>query len=120
MAGIQLMDLTNNTFSRKKSIPSKLISFGFECHDAIYRYQTMLAESKFLLTVVIDQEGSISSELLDPSTNEPYTLHYTPFGKIFQGVNNENYVKSSVNIMDGLRQTNPEKMIKEVLLWQLY
>ena len=69
------MDLTNNTFSRKKSIPSKLISFGFECHDAIYRYQTMLAESKFLLTVVIDQEGSISSELLDPSTNEPYTLH---------------------------------------------
>ena len=46
--------------------------------------------------------------------------YYTPFGKIFQGVNNENYVKSSVNIMGSLRQTNPEKLIKEVLLWQLY
>lgn len=71
------MESIKAIFNRKKVQASKLVPFGFErCGDG-YKYETVLSESKFLLTVLIDKDGTVSSEVIDPSTHEPYTLHLT-------------------------------------------
>lgn len=85
------MDLINNIFNRKKMNTSKLVSYGFESNENVYKYKTVLNESKFILSIVIDKEGNVSSEVTDPSTDEPYTLHLSEgaVGSFVGGVRSE-------------------------------
>ncbi len=52
----------------------KLLSFGFEKSDSGYIYHTHLVEGQMTLTVVIDEEGTIYTHVVDGSGDE-YVLH---------------------------------------------
>lgn len=69
------MDIIHTVFKRKKINFSKLIPFGFIQDQNTYKYKKILSESEFVLTVKITEDGSISTELIDATVNEPYTLH---------------------------------------------
>ena len=69
------MDALNTVFRRKKVNLSKLADFGFVRKDGSYHYRKVLAESDFLLNVQITEEGNILTSIIDPYTDEPYTLH---------------------------------------------
>lgn len=85
------MNLINTIFNRKKMNTSKLVSYGFENDENVYKYKTILNESKFILAIAIDKEGNVSSEVTDPSTYEPYTLHLSEgaIGSFVGGVRSE-------------------------------
>ena len=63
-------------FKNRKVNVSKLVLFGFEQgNDDCYRYSKDLPTSGFRFTVCITPQGEISTEMMDPSFHEPYTLH---------------------------------------------
>ena len=53
----------------------KLLAFGFEIYGDAYTYTALLPESGFLMHVKISEQGEVFTEVLDPTTDEPYTLH---------------------------------------------
>lgn len=53
----------------------KLLAFGFEIYRDAYTYTALLPESGFLMNVKISEQGEVFTEVLDPTTDEPYTLH---------------------------------------------
>lgn len=69
------MDRMYSVFKGKKIDFSKLVPFGFTYQEGIYTYRKILTGSGFVLLVRITQDGSISSEIIDPILNERYTLH---------------------------------------------
>ena len=68
----------------------KLLAFGFEIYGDTYTYTALLPESGFLMHVKISEQGEVFTEVLDPATNEPYTLHLLE--------------KSSGSFVGGIRQ----------------
>ena len=72
-----MSNIIYSIFRNKKVNLSKLWQFGFEQTESDYIYSKVLSESGFILTVHITKQGEISSEIIDPSLNEPYTLHLT-------------------------------------------
>ena len=71
-------DMSNimySIFSNKKVNLSKLLQFGFVQTESGYIYRKTLSESGFLLNVHVTPQGEISTEIIDPSLNELYTLH---------------------------------------------
>lgn len=73
--GCNMADVIRNIFKNKKVNLSKLMLFGFEQGETGYKYSKVLPDSGFILTIRITAQGGISSRLIDPSFNEPYTLH---------------------------------------------
>ena len=71
------MDIIKTIFIRKKVAPEKLIPYGFSKNGEIYSYSTLLSESGFTMTVNISEQGEISTAVIDPAFNQPYTLHLT-------------------------------------------
>lgn len=71
------MDIINSIFQHKKAIPQQLSIYGFSHHKDTYFYQTMLTDSGFEMQVHIKTNGNISATVIDPASNEPYTLHLT-------------------------------------------
>lgn len=69
------MNAVKDIFLLKKVNFTKLIAFGFEMCGDDYIYNALLPESGFLMQVKISEHGEVSAEILDPTTNEPYTLH---------------------------------------------
>lgn len=59
----------------KKVNFKKLLAFGFEIYGDAYTYTALLPESGFLMHVKISEQGEVFAEVLDPTTDEPYTLH---------------------------------------------
>ena len=53
----------------------KLLKYGFELTDGRYVYKTAIIDGQFRLTVVIDGDGEIATELYDTSAEDIYTLH---------------------------------------------
>ena len=53
----------------------KLIKFGFEKVGDIYAYSTEVFDNQFKMTVKIDGNGEVETELLDLTAEEVYTLH---------------------------------------------
>ena len=62
-------------FNNKKVNLSRLLQFGFVQTESGYIYRKTLSESGFLLNVHVTPQGEISTEMIDPSLNELYTLH---------------------------------------------
>ena len=53
----------------------KLKEFGFELIDNSYYYHTSLLKNQFKMSVKINIDNSIFTEIIDTETNEPYVLH---------------------------------------------
>lgn len=65
----------NIVFKNKKPIPEKLISFGFHLKDNVYTYSCPICNGQFELHIFILPDGSVQTKLIDPDTNDEYTLH---------------------------------------------
>ena len=59
----------------KKINLKKLKEFGFELIDNSYYYHTSLLKNQFKMSVKINIDNSIFTEIIDTETNEPYVLH---------------------------------------------
>ena len=65
----------NNFIKDKKIDFKKLEEFGFELIDNSYYYHTSLLKNQFKMSVKINLDNSIFTEIIDMETNEPYVLH---------------------------------------------
>ena len=63
------------TFKNKKANIEKLISYGFHAVDGKFVYQTAIIDGQFRLSVVVDGNGEIATELYDTTAEDIYTLH---------------------------------------------
>ncbi len=70
-----MADKIQEIFGNRKINLSRLAAFGFERSGEDYVFTKSMPESGFVLTVSIDSQGRISTRMLDPATDEPYTLH---------------------------------------------
>ncbi|MGL4798821.1 MAG: MmcQ/YjbR family DNA-binding protein [Cellulosilyticaceae bacterium] len=61
----------------KKPMPEKLITYGFEVVGEAYRYDTMIQNGEFKLTIFIKNDGTIDTNLIEKETDEPYILYKT-------------------------------------------
>ena len=59
----------------KKIDLKKLEEFGFKLIDNSYCYHTSLLKNQFKMTIKINLDNSIFTEIIDTETNEPYILH---------------------------------------------
>ena len=63
-------------FIKNKKINfKKLKEFGFELIDNSYNYYTSLLKNQFKMTIKINLDNSIFTEIIDTETNETYVLH---------------------------------------------
>ncbi|MCM1183306.1 MAG: MmcQ/YjbR family DNA-binding protein [Roseburia sp.] len=67
--------MTEVTFKNRKLNKKKLLSFGFETAGNGYTYHTDLADAQLKLTVKIDHEEKIYTEVVDSSSKDEYVLH---------------------------------------------
>ena len=67
----ELKDFIKN----KKINFKKLEEFGFELKENSYYYHTSLLKNQFKMSVKINLDNSIFTEIIDTETNEPYILH---------------------------------------------
>ena len=65
----------NNFIKDKKIDFKKLEEFGFELIDNSYCYHTSLLKNQFKMSVKINLDNSIFTEIIDTETNEPYILY---------------------------------------------
>ena len=65
----------NNFIKDKKIDFKKLEEFGFELIDNSYYYHTSLLKNQFKMSVKINLDNSIFTEIIDTETNEPYVLY---------------------------------------------
>ena len=69
-----MREITN--FIKDKKIDfKKLEEFGFKLIDNSYYYQTLLLKNQFKMSVKINLDNSIFTEIIDTETNEPYILY---------------------------------------------
>ena len=71
------MNRIASIFQRKKVVFHKLVSYGFIKDKENYSYKTILQGSGFEMTVIVSSDGSVSATVIDPTLQEPYTLHLT-------------------------------------------
>ena len=64
-----------NFIKDKKIDLKKLEEFGFKLIDNSYCYHTSLLKNQFKMTIKINLDNSIFTEIIDVETNEPYVLH---------------------------------------------
>ena len=64
-----------NFIKDKKIDLKKLEEFGFKLKDNSYHYNTSLLKNQFKMSVKINLDNSIFTEIIDIETNEPYVLH---------------------------------------------
>ncbi len=87
----------NDIFKNKKVNLKKLADFGFV--DNIYKTEIMNGE--FILTVKIDKNYSISTELVEKDSGESYTLHLVEYVQgSFVGKVKEEYEKVLLSVAE--------------------
>ena len=62
-------------FKNRKLNIEKLLSFGFEETGSSYVYYTDLVDGQMRLTVKIDTDGKIDTEVIDNDSGDEYVLH---------------------------------------------
>ena len=64
-----------NFIKDKKIDLKRLKKFGFKLKDNSYYYDVFLLNNQFKMSVKINLDNSIFTEIIDTETNEPYVLH---------------------------------------------
>ncbi|WP_454953394.1 MmcQ/YjbR family DNA-binding protein [Fusobacterium hwasookii] len=113
-----MREITN--FIKDKKIDfKKLEEFGFELKDNSYYYDIFLLNNQFKMTIKINLDNSIFTEIIDTETTEPYVLHlleikrngysekvYKAYSKVLEKIKKEcfedeifkaNYTKEVIN-----------------------
>ena len=75
----------NEIFARKKLVPDKLISYGFESKENHYQYTTAIKNGEFLLTVHIGENGMTDTNLVEQESGESYVLYKTSASGAYVG-----------------------------------
>lgn len=70
-----MADIISTVFRRKKVNFSKLEPFGFQLEGGYYLYRKTFQDCDLQLTVRISPLGEIFSQIIDLTSQEPYTLH---------------------------------------------
>ena len=65
-----------NFIKDKKIDLKKLEEFGFKLINKSYYYHTSLLKNQFKMSVKINLDNSIFTEIIDTETTEPYVLHF--------------------------------------------
>lgn len=73
--GEKMSVVAQQIFQNKKINFTKLLPFGFQQTDHGHVYYKTLEESGFLMEVCIDGQGNVTTQVVDPLSGEPYTLH---------------------------------------------
>lgn len=66
--------IADNVFKYKRAVFNKLLKYGFEEEGDGCVYRTRICENQMRLTVRIDANGGVETEVIDSETEEPYTL----------------------------------------------
>ncbi len=69
------MDIEKNIFKRYKLIKEKLEPFGFNKLDNGYVYKENIMDNTFQINVFIEDDGVVTTQIIDLSFNEEYTNH---------------------------------------------
>lgn len=67
--------MTETVFKKRKLNTEKVLSFGFERTDSGYVYHANLVDGQMKLTVKIDTEGKIYTDVVDINSGDEYVLH---------------------------------------------
>ncbi len=62
-------------FEDKKTDFDKLLNYGFKKNQGKYVYKTKLLDGEFFLTIYVTDETRVTTEVVEVSTGELYTLH---------------------------------------------
>lgn len=66
----------NQPFRHKQLVPTTLIPFGFQLiAPNTYQYQTLILTAQFRLIVTLNAQQIITTEVIDLTTDQPYTLY---------------------------------------------
>lgn len=69
--------IADDLFRNKTPIFEKLTDFGFVRHNETYTYSCPIAGNQFHLKVWLGKDGQVHTQVIDPDTEEAYTLHLT-------------------------------------------
>ena len=67
------MDIIKGVFKFKRAVEDMLLDYGFEKSGESLVYRTCICDT-MRLTVAVDGEGQVTTEVRDTETEEPYTL----------------------------------------------
>lgn len=70
---------------RKKPIPEKLISYGFQKNGDFFQYFTEIHNGEFALTIQVSLDGNIDTNLFETETSEEYVLYKTAASGAYVG-----------------------------------
>lgn len=77
-------------FSDSKVNFNKLLEFGFSKQASNYQYQIPIVNDQFLLTVTVDDNGTLNTHVIDSESGDEYVLHLqNASGKFVQQVSSE-------------------------------
>lgn len=62
-------------FKHRKMNPEKLLPFGFVESDGQYLYSTDILDGQLRMTVLVAEDGTVGTRVVDRSSNEEYVLH---------------------------------------------
>ncbi|CAJ1188253.1 hypothetical protein CPR19088_GLDEOEPO_01911 [Companilactobacillus paralimentarius] len=99
----------------------KLTDFGFSKQADFYVYQVPIVDQQFELTVKVDNEGQLTTDVIDNETKAEYVLHLQPAasGKFVKRVANEyqtvlDDIKANCYETDIFKNQQAKEIIKHV------
>lgn len=99
------MDIIRSVFKFKRADADKLKSYGFARQGENLVYRTLICDT-MRLTVAVDKDGSVTTEVWDTETEEPYTLFLVDGAAgEFVGRVREEYAKVLEDIADKCFET---------------
>ncbi len=62
-------------FLNRRMNRQRMIAYGFSEVDGRYQWSSILPGSRFAMTVFISQAGAVTTQIVDPDSQEEYVLH---------------------------------------------
>ncbi len=67
--------MLEDVFKNKIPVYERLVDFGFVLEKGIYTYSCPIVDNQFILTVSVHSDGRVQVQVIDPLTQDEYTLH---------------------------------------------
>ena len=65
-------------FRQRRVVLDRLEPFGFRAEGKAFRYETSLLDGQFTLSVVVDERGTVKTQLVDCASGDEYVQHLVP------------------------------------------